>query len=73
VGFHYMFGVMLWMYWISTVETETLGWGCCHLDPSSHLFLRIDTKTKHWNYSFVRFGLEFGIGKKLFRKHGSIL
>jgi hypothetical protein len=65
-----MFGLVLWMYLISSVKIETLGLGCCHLDLSSQLFVRTNTKIEHWNYSFARFGLEIGIVKKLFGKHG---
>jgi hypothetical protein len=68
VGFIYMFGLVLWRYLIFSVKLRHLG--CCHLDPSSHLFVRTDTKIEHWNYSFARFGLEIGIVKELFSKHG---
>jgi len=65
-----MFGLVLWRYLISSVKTQTLGLGYCHLDPSSHLLPRTDTKTEHWNYSFARFGLELELWKNYLENMG---
>jgi hypothetical protein len=55
---------------VFSVKSRCSGSGFCDLDSSSHLFVGIRTRTRHWNYSFVRSDLWTESMKTTFIKRG---